>query len=297
MVHRNFEQTEEMINNLLEMNSKLDVLEEMLATDSQELVGPAPNLLSIHFQINRLEAFRNQTMHQAKQASAASRQKLVRVFERLSQLIVDFETYLMELARNILPLVRAGSPDVVVKLIKIAEFEGREDEKVRLRAAFWRDYPLTWASLGNCHSPRQKGRQDGCCIEIQIHAGQRTRHQTLPLQDQQNHHGHHPIRIRRYLRTVPTGSRRVPGQPGLDIPGPHSHRERRRSLLPTQLRHVRVLHQGVSQKPERNAPTSHRIGTRGEHPPAPPRVAQGVQEKHERTQRPSRAYRSTSPQR
>ncbi|KAF8121672.1 exocyst complex component Sec6-domain-containing protein [Boletus edulis] len=35
----------------------------------------------------------------------------------------------MELARNILPLVRAGYPDVVVKLIKIAEFEGREDEK------------------------------------------------------------------------------------------------------------------------------------------------------------------------
>ncbi|KAF8131392.1 exocyst complex component Sec6-domain-containing protein [Boletus edulis] len=36
----------------------------------------------------------------------------------------------MELARNILPLVRAGFPDVVFKLIKIAEFEGREDEKV-----------------------------------------------------------------------------------------------------------------------------------------------------------------------
>ncbi|KAF8430629.1 hypothetical protein L210DRAFT_3026859 [Boletus edulis BED1] len=35
----------------------------------------------------------------------------------------------MELARNILPLVRAGFPDVVFKLIKIAEFEGREDEK------------------------------------------------------------------------------------------------------------------------------------------------------------------------
>ena len=164
MVHRNFEQTEEMINNLLEMNSKLDVLEEMLATDSQELVGPAPNLLPIHFQINRLEAFRNQTMHQAKQASAASRQKLVRVFERLSQLIVDFETYLMDLARNILPLVRAGYPDVIVKLIKIAEFEGREDEKVRPRVAFWRDHPLTRVSLGNCHSPREKGRQNGCCI-------------------------------------------------------------------------------------------------------------------------------------
>ncbi|KAF9244659.1 exocyst complex component Sec6-domain-containing protein [Melanogaster broomeanus] len=129
MVHRNFQQTEEMVNNLLEMNSKLVVLEEMLAADSQEIVGPAPNLLQIHFQINRLEGFRNQTMHQAKKASVASRQKLTRAFERLSKLIEDFETYIMELAYNILPLVRAGHPEVVVKLIKIAELEAREDEK------------------------------------------------------------------------------------------------------------------------------------------------------------------------
>jgi exocyst complex component 3 len=48
MVHRNFEQSEEVVNNLLEMTSK-----------------PAPDLLHIHFQIDRLEAFQNQTMHQA----------------------------------------------------------------------------------------------------------------------------------------------------------------------------------------------------------------------------------------
>ncbi|KAG9308113.1 exocyst complex component Sec6-domain-containing protein [Chiua virens] len=129
MVHRNFEQTEEVVNNLLEMNAKLDILEEMLSMESQELVGPTSNLLHIHLHINRLEAFRNQIMHQAKQASTSSRQKLARIFERLSQLIVDFETYIMDLARNILHLVRAGYLDVVVNLIEIAEFEGREDEK------------------------------------------------------------------------------------------------------------------------------------------------------------------------
>ena len=53
-----------MVNNLLKINS--DMLEEMLVMDSQELVCPAPNLLHIHFQISCLEAFQNQTMHQAK---------------------------------------------------------------------------------------------------------------------------------------------------------------------------------------------------------------------------------------
>jgi propanediol dehydratase small subunit len=70
-------------------------------------------------------------MHQAKKASAASRSKLARMFERLNKLSENFEAYIMELARNVLPLVRAGHPQVVVKLMKIIELEGREDEKVR----------------------------------------------------------------------------------------------------------------------------------------------------------------------
>jgi exocyst complex component 3 len=130
MVHRNFEQTEEMVNNLLDMSSRLDALEDKLASDSGDIFGPAPNLLLIHYQINQLEAFRNQTMHQAKKASASSRNTLSRWFERLNNLIEAFDEYILDLARNILPLVRAGHSGVVVKLIKIAEVEGREDEKV-----------------------------------------------------------------------------------------------------------------------------------------------------------------------
>ncbi|KAG1800150.1 exocyst complex component Sec6-domain-containing protein [Suillus variegatus] len=114
MVYRNFEQTEEMVNNLLEMNSKLDVLEELLEVESRTIIGPAPNLLPIHFHVNRLEAFRNQTMHQAKKASANSRQKPA--------------------PRNALPLVRAGYQQAVVKLIKIVELEAQEDEQVWCKA-------------------------------------------------------------------------------------------------------------------------------------------------------------------
>jgi exocyst complex component 3 len=131
MVHRNFEQTEEIVNNLLDMSEKLQTLEDMLAADRSDILGGAPNLLAIHYQLTQLEAFRNQTMHQAKKASSESRNTLARCFERLNNLIEAFEELLMELARMILPLVRAGHPEVVVKLVKIAEVEGREDEKVK----------------------------------------------------------------------------------------------------------------------------------------------------------------------
>jgi exocyst complex component 3 len=130
MVHRNFQSTEDMVNNLLDMTSQLDHLEHMLASDSREIVGPAPNLLVIHFQLNQLEGFRNQTMHQAKKASAQSQANLARWFARLDKVIANFDEYIVQLARNVLNLVRAGDTDVVVKLLKIADIEGKEDEKV-----------------------------------------------------------------------------------------------------------------------------------------------------------------------
>jgi exocyst complex component 3 len=119
-----------MVLNLLDMDDKVDTLEDMLDADRSDLLGPAPNLLSIHFQITKLENFRNQTLHQAKKASADSRAKLATRFERLNVLIEAFEEYVIALARNVLAVIRAGHPEVIVKVIKIAEMEGREDEKV-----------------------------------------------------------------------------------------------------------------------------------------------------------------------
>lgn len=131
MVHRNFERTEELVNNLLEMTARIGQLEEMLYEDTQDILGPATNLLAIHYQINQLESFRNETMSQAKKASAASKATLAKWFERLNKIIAIFDAYILELAQNLLPLVRAHREDVVVRLIKIAEVEGRADEKVR----------------------------------------------------------------------------------------------------------------------------------------------------------------------
>jgi exocyst complex component 3 len=129
-VHRNFAQTEEMLTNLLDMDDKLGNLEYMLDVDSADPQGPNENLLVLHFQISQLEAFRNEATHMAKKASPDTRSTLQQYFARLNRLIDAFDAHILSLARNILPLVRGGHTDVVVKLIKIAELEGREDEKV-----------------------------------------------------------------------------------------------------------------------------------------------------------------------
>ncbi|KZT64484.1 exocyst complex component Sec6 [Daedalea quercina L-15889] len=129
IVHRNFERVEEMVNNLIDMNTHLDMLEDMLTADSQDILGPAPNLLRAHYQIRRLESFRNETMHMAKKSSADVRNTLKQQFERLDGLIEGFEQYVLALARNILMICMEGNVETVVKLVKIAEIEGLEDQK------------------------------------------------------------------------------------------------------------------------------------------------------------------------
>lgn len=130
MVHRNFERTEELVRNLLEMNARIGQLEEMLYEDTQDILGPATNLLAIHYQVGQLESFRNETMSQAKNSSPRSKATLANWFDRLNKIITVFDSYILELAQNILPLVRAHREDVVIKLMKIAEVEGKADERV-----------------------------------------------------------------------------------------------------------------------------------------------------------------------
>jgi hypothetical protein len=146
MVHRNFEQTEGMVINLLEMDSRLDSIEEMLVTDQDDLLGPASNLLPIHLQLAQLENFRIEAMHQAKKASADSRNRLSHKFQRLTSVLEAFDEYIIKLSRNMLPLARAGHPEVIVKIVKIAEFEGKEDEKVTI-GVFSAPSPLIFARL------------------------------------------------------------------------------------------------------------------------------------------------------
>lgn len=170
MVHRNFEQTEEIVNNLTEMYSKLDIVEDMLAAEQNDITGPARNLLPMHYHLNQLEGFRNQTMHQAKKASADARNTLTRWFERLNKCVEAFDEHVATLAHNILPIVRAGHPEVVVKLIKIAEIEGKADEKVRFLIICF-CILLIYAGKGYRHQAGQESREDGRCVQIQVYAG------------------------------------------------------------------------------------------------------------------------------
>ena len=73
--HRNFEQVEEMVNNLTDMYNKLDMLEEMLYADRRDLTGPAHNLLVLHFHLYQLENIAERVASAQMQCRANSKRR------------------------------------------------------------------------------------------------------------------------------------------------------------------------------------------------------------------------------
>lgn len=128
-VHRNFASTDDMVNNLRDMYARLDQIEKLLAKDSEDITGPAENLLALHFHVHKLQDFRDLTMFRAKSQSQDVRSTLESYFERLDKIIMHFEEYLWDLTKNLLDVIREENGSVVVKLVKIVEAEEKADEK------------------------------------------------------------------------------------------------------------------------------------------------------------------------
>lgn len=122
-----------MVNNLRSMSDKVDHIAQLLEQDKQQEGGPtgySPNLLPIHYLLQQLEGFRNETLHQAKRSDAAEREVLIDWFAKLDQVGQAFEAWLWEIGAGVVELARRNNGGTVVRLLKIIEVEGREDEKV-----------------------------------------------------------------------------------------------------------------------------------------------------------------------
>lgn len=170
-----------MVNNLRSMADKVNHIASLLDSDRNQPDGPvgrSPNLLSIHFQLQQLEAFRNETLHQAKKSDAGEREILTKWFEKLDKVGADFEIWLWEIAGFVVELARQGHGGTVVRLLKIVEVEGREDEKVRSIHATVR---IANADGSGCRdATRAESRDNRCRFDLQIDASKCSGDQELP---------------------------------------------------------------------------------------------------------------------
>ncbi|KAF9085056.1 SNARE-binding exocyst subunit S6, partial [Mortierella sp. GBA35] len=127
--HQNFVATQTLVNNFQELHQDLDRIKSMMRDDMENILGPAPNLLLVHYQLYKLENLRNTTMHMAKDEPLDVKVTLKQYFGRLDQVIEEFEEYLWELSRNMIDLIKNKQGSVIVRLIKIIESEESADAK------------------------------------------------------------------------------------------------------------------------------------------------------------------------
>ncbi|MBW0493027.1 hypothetical protein O181_032742 [Austropuccinia psidii MF-1] len=129
-IHRNFEATAKMVEQLRDMDVKIERIEKLLASDKASPLGDAPNLLAIHYTLSEIETFRNETLLQANRAGNANTTRtLSGYFERLTGIVEAFESHYLHLAKTLLDIARKGHATVAIKIAKIAEIEGQRDEK------------------------------------------------------------------------------------------------------------------------------------------------------------------------
>ncbi|KAF9193899.1 SNARE-binding exocyst subunit S6 [Haplosporangium sp. Z 767] len=127
--HQNFVETQSLVNNFQELHQDLDRIKAMMHEDMKNILGPAPNLLLVHYQLYKLEQLRNTTMHMARDEPLDVKVTLKQYFGRLDQVMEEFEEYLWELSRNMIELIKNKQGSVVVRIIKIIESEESADAK------------------------------------------------------------------------------------------------------------------------------------------------------------------------
>ncbi|KAG0244581.1 SNARE-binding exocyst subunit S6 [Actinomortierella wolfii] len=127
--HQNFVATQTLVNNLQELYHDVQEIEEKMENDRKSLLGPAPNLLMVHYSLHKLEELRDSTLHQARNEPLDVTVTLKQYFGRLDKVIEGFTDYLMELSRKILELIKHKQGSVIVRVIKIIESEELLDAK------------------------------------------------------------------------------------------------------------------------------------------------------------------------
>ncbi|CAG8489158.1 15915_t:CDS:2 [Funneliformis caledonium] len=131
-IHRNFIATQDTVQRLQEMHLTIDQMQNMLEIEKLNILGPAKNLLFIHYQLFRLQEFRDITMYQANTSSQDDDfLTLKQYFKRLDVVSEDFLDYLWTLSKNIMNLARNEQGSVIVRIVKVIEAEERADEKAK----------------------------------------------------------------------------------------------------------------------------------------------------------------------
>ncbi len=130
-VHRNFEATKAMQSGLATFNDDVTEVERLLLDDEKDLENQ-PSLLEAHMKLTRLREFRDEAMYQIDRAKDTSlQQALEEWFQGLEPVVDLFDEHVGQTCMNLIPLVQADNPGIIVRLAIVIAAEEKNDERVR----------------------------------------------------------------------------------------------------------------------------------------------------------------------
>lgn len=139
LVLKNINAVEEIYTNLSVFDAKcaviLQVLENELSKDENDELSfsTGDNILIAHFELNKLRDSYDRMVAMSEYSRLRETKQLVSKFEdKLVQCINKFEHLLSIIVDSILDFVGAGNFGYLIKVVKIIEYEEKEDLKVRL---------------------------------------------------------------------------------------------------------------------------------------------------------------------
>jgi exocyst complex component 3 len=130
-VHRNFEATKAMQSGLASFNDDVVEVERILMDDERDLENQ-PGLLEAHMKLTRLRDFRDEAMYQINRTKDTSlQQTLEEWFQGLEPVVDLFDEHVGQTCLNLINLVQADNPGIIVRLAIVIAAEEKNDERVR----------------------------------------------------------------------------------------------------------------------------------------------------------------------
>ncbi|KAJ3390907.1 SNARE-binding exocyst subunit S6 [Entophlyctis sp. JEL0112] len=140
--HQNFVATKDLVEQFMHLNAQVAKIQKLLSRDAADPAGPAgsdlfslSHLLFIHYHIQNLETLRNTTLAKSKKSPPDILDTLHKYFRQVDELIFQFETYLWEICKNTITLVKNGNTAAILRVIKIIETEEKADELASIAEA------------------------------------------------------------------------------------------------------------------------------------------------------------------
>lgn len=127
-VLQNFEDTQRFIDNFKEMGGELQEVEQMMAQDGPFDPGSSiENLITIHYKLSQLWDVKDDSWYFAERSTDDVRRTIKKHFAPLDKMIEEFDIIIMDIATELLEIIRAQNPSLVVRAAKIIDYEEKQD--------------------------------------------------------------------------------------------------------------------------------------------------------------------------